>query len=208
MKSVPLSSIKNLTFRSGIHMTSFASKMHPRQWWESKGYRLQSDGRLLDNNFNEALPLYEGRMIDRYDASAKAWQSGRGRHAIWQSIPWNSKQIAPQFYMSKDDVPAYQLLPRLAFKVISRPTIKRTMNVAYINRFPAGNAIAGLWHTDQHVLWALLPVMNSLVYDYMIKKRCSGLNLYWHLIQGTPIPVDALNGPVFDPYPNGHEGCH
>lgn len=47
-----------------------------------------------------ALPLYEGRMIGQFDFSQKGWVSGKGRSAVWRDIPWDRKQIEPQFLMA------------------------------------------------------------------------------------------------------------
>ena len=49
-----------------------------------------------------ALPLYEGRMIGQFDFSQKGWVSGKGRGAVWREIPWERKQIEPQFLMAQD----------------------------------------------------------------------------------------------------------
>ena len=46
-----------------------------------------------------ALPLYEGRMIGQFDFSQKGWVSGKGRTAVWRELPWEKKQIEPQFLM-------------------------------------------------------------------------------------------------------------
>jgi hypothetical protein len=46
-----------------------------------------------------AVPLYEGRMIGQFDFSQKGWISGKGRTAVWHDIPWEEKQIEPQFLM-------------------------------------------------------------------------------------------------------------
>ncbi|HPL67541.1 MAG TPA: hypothetical protein PLG94_13490 [Smithellaceae bacterium] len=48
-----------------------------------------------------ALPLYEGRMIGQFDFSQKGWVSGKGRSAVWREIPWDRKQIEPQFLMAR-----------------------------------------------------------------------------------------------------------
>ncbi len=47
-----------------------------------------------------ALPLYEGRMIGQFDFSQKGWVSGKGRTAVWRDIPWERKQIEPQYLLS------------------------------------------------------------------------------------------------------------
>lgn len=47
-----------------------------------------------------ALPLYEGRMIGQFDFSQKGWVSGKGRTAVWRDIPWDKKQIEPQYLLA------------------------------------------------------------------------------------------------------------
>lgn len=47
------------------------------------------------------LPVYEGRMIGQHDFSEKGWVSGRGRSAVWQDVPWEKKQIEPQYLMGE-----------------------------------------------------------------------------------------------------------
>ena len=47
-----------------------------------------------------ALPLYEGRMIGQFDSSQKGWVSGKGRGAVWRDIPWERKQVEPQYLMA------------------------------------------------------------------------------------------------------------
>jgi hypothetical protein len=46
-----------------------------------------------------AVPLYEGRMIGQFDFSQKGWVTGKGRTAVWRDIPWEEKQIEPQYLM-------------------------------------------------------------------------------------------------------------
>ena len=196
LNAILLSDVEGLKFRSGIHMTAMADKIHPAHWWEDQGFRLEMDGRFLHSGGREALPLYEGRMLDRFDGCAKAWVSGRGRHSIWTKVQWSNKQIKPQFWIDKKHVPPVQCKPRIGFKSISRPTIKRTMSAAYLNQYPSGNAIAGLWHSDESTRWVLLTLMNSLVFDYMIKRRCSGLNINWHVLEESLIPTRAFQGQL------------
>lgn len=63
----------------------------------------EADAWLRENGVEDiALPLYEGRMIGQFDFSQKGWVSGKGRSAEWREIPWERKQIEPQFLMSAD----------------------------------------------------------------------------------------------------------
>jgi hypothetical protein len=48
-----------------------------------------------------ALPLYEGRMVGQFDFSQKGWVSGKGPSAVWREVPWENKQIEPQYLMEE-----------------------------------------------------------------------------------------------------------
>ena len=39
-------------------------------------------------------------MIGQFDFSQKGWVSGKGRSAVWRDIPWDRKQIEPQYLLS------------------------------------------------------------------------------------------------------------
>ena len=66
-----------------------------------------------------ALPLYEGRMIGQFDFSEKGWVSGKGRGAEWRKIPWERKQIEPQYLMGLEDyqsrTPRHGRVPKAAY---------------------------------------------------------------------------------------------
>ena len=53
-----------------------------------------------------ALPLYEGRMVSLFDWSEKGWVRGKGRSAEWQAVPWEHKQLSPQYLMSATNMPS------------------------------------------------------------------------------------------------------
>lgn len=63
----------------------------------------EADAWIREDSIEDiALPLYEGRMIGQFDFSQKGWVSGKGRTAVWRDIPWDRKQIEPQFLMAKN----------------------------------------------------------------------------------------------------------
>jgi len=39
-------------------------------------------------------------MIGQFDFSSKGWVSGKGRSAVWRDIPWDQKNLEPQFLMA------------------------------------------------------------------------------------------------------------
>ncbi|MCC7376085.1 MAG: hypothetical protein IT581_15610 [Verrucomicrobiales bacterium] len=67
------------------------------------GLLLSRDGTQaisIEDIADVAVPLYEGRMIGQFDFSQKGWVSGKGRTAVWREIPWEEKQIEPQYLMA------------------------------------------------------------------------------------------------------------
>ena len=137
-----------------------------------------------------ALPFYEGRMIGQFDSSQKGWVSGKGRGAIWREIPWNRKQIEPQYLMSEGNYTAAALqkaVPKVAAMDITSSTNSRTMIVSPLANVPCGHSIGVLKCAAQHCL-SLSAVLNSFVYDFALRMRFSGLHTSWFIIEETPLP--------------------
>ena len=55
----------------------------------------------------QALPVYEGRMVDAFDHRAKEYVSGRGRAAEWRELLFgaSTKRIAPQWFVNRGNLP-------------------------------------------------------------------------------------------------------
>ncbi len=149
-------------------------------WIDEKGIR------------DVALPLYEGRMIGQFDFSQKGWVSGKGRSAVWRDIPWDRKQIEPQFLMAEGDyrrgVPAPDA-PKLAHMNIGSATNERTAIGTYVQGAPVGHS-AGVFfsHTSAHVV-ALTVLLNSLTFDFVARLRVVGLHLDYHVLEQNPVPL-------------------
>jgi hypothetical protein len=145
-----------------------------------------------------ALPLYEGRMIGQFDFSEKGWLSGKGRGAKWPEIAWSAKVIRPQYCMAPQDYtsavdrqgrPKAIRGTKLAFMDVTAATNQRTMIAAVVGDFPCGNSAPVL---GNRAPWALSIMLNSLAYDFVVRRRCGGLHLNWFVIDESPLP--ALDG--------------
>ena len=145
-----------------------------------------------------ALPLYEGRMIGQFDFSQKGWVSGKGRGAVWRDIPWEKKQIEPQYLMTEAD---YRRgvqepnAPKLAHMNIGSGTNERTAIGAYVQGTPVGHS-AGVFfsHTPADVA-ALTALLNSITFDFVTRLRVVGLHLDYHVMEQNPLPLPS---PRFD----------
>src|SRR5690606_27242146 len=149
--------------------------------------------------------LYEGRMVDQYDHRAKAYRSGRGRAAVWESLEFSSggKAIIPQWRVPPGNVPSkvgdrvnrY----RVAFCDVTAPRNERSLIAALVPpgvicghsvpTFTYGSAVS-----DWRYL-VFLAVANSFVADYIIRKRVT-LHVTFSILDALPLPRLSPEHPV------------
>ena len=143
-----------------------------------------------------ALPLYEGRMIGQFDYSQKGWVSGKGRGAIWREIPWDHKQVEPQYLMAEEDYTLAtppKAVPKIAVMNLTSSTNSRTMIVSPLANVPCGHSIGVLNCAARHC-FSLSAVLNSFVYDFALRMRFSGLNMSAFIIEETSVPRRSDGG--------------
>ena len=138
-----------------------------------------------------ALPLYEGRMIGQFDFSEKGWVSGKGRAAVWRDIPWERKQIDPQFLMGTEDY--YERVedpwrPKVAHMAVGSATNKRTAIGAFICGAPGSHKAPMLYTSTVQPALAVTGIYNSLIYDYLMRARVVGLGIDYHVLEQNPLP--------------------
>ena len=141
-----------------------------------------------------ALPLYEGRMIGQFDFSQKGWVSGKGRSAVWRDIPWERKQIEPQFLMAEED---YRRgveepdAPKLAHMSVTSGTNTRTAIGSLVWGMPAGHKAPVLRVPSSACCLRLTVIFNSLAFDFASRIRVAGLMLDYHILEQNPVPLPS-----------------
>jgi len=75
---------------------------------------------------------------------------------------------------------------RVAFMDVTSATNARTMVSSVVDGFPCGNSAPLLF--SRACRESLVSTLNSLVYDYISRLRCSGLHLNWFVIEESPLP--------------------
>ena len=152
----------------------------------------------------ESVPVYEGRMVDSFDYRAKAYVSGRGRAAVWRSMPFGSKDkaIVPQWRIAQQKIPnksrGYWQRYRIGLCSIASPTNQR----AFVSCLIPPNVICGhgvltirVESNEQEALLLWLAVANSFVIDFIVRKKVS-LNITLSLVDSLPLPKLYSGGPV------------
>ncbi len=143
-----------------------------------------------------ALPLYEGRMIGQFDFSQKGWVSGKGRGAVWRDIPWEHKQIEPQYLMAEANyrrgVPEPDA-PKLLHMRIASGTNERTAVGAFANGAPSGDTAAALYASSAEAVMILTCLLDSFAFDAVTRSRLVGLHFDYHVVEQNPVPRPSLD---------------
>lgn len=138
-----------------------------------------------------ALPLYEGRMIGQFDFSQKGWVRGKGRGAVWREIPWERKRIEPQYLMARGDYLAGSPCPRfpkLSHMRVGSATNERSAIGCIVQGAPAGDTAAVFFNESWTFASSLAGLFNSLVFDFVTRRRLVGLHLDYHVFAQNPLP--------------------
>ena len=138
-----------------------------------------------------ALPVYEGRMIGQFDSSQKGWVSGKGRGAVWREIPWERKQVEPQFLMEesvyrKRTEEAY--VPKVLHMRVGSATNARTSIATFACGVPSGDTAASFYCPQLEDNFLLVAVLNSFAFDFVMRNRLTGLHLDYHVWEQNPLP--------------------
>ncbi len=144
-----------------------------------------SDNKLL-------VCFYTGKMVEQYDFAYQKWLSGRGNHAKWGVQPFNEKEWLPEYVMPISNVAhRWRGGTRLVFRDVTNATNERTAIAAIIPAWPCGNKVPVIAEDGEMPVWeqlGLCAVMNSFVYDYVVRQRMTGINLNKFILTETPVP--------------------
>ena len=121
-------------------------------------------------------------MIGQLDSSQKGWVSGKGRGAVWRDIPWECKQIEPQFLMAISDYTASNKTVRsskVAYMRVSSSTNSRSTIATYLGQKPAGDSVFYFVPKDKdlRISTILSAVFSTFAFDAVVRVRLGGLNM-------------------------------
>ena len=145
-----------------------------------------------DRVWDVALPLYEGRMIGQFDSSQKGWISGKGRGSVWRDIPWEHKQVEPQYLMAASvyrDETERAYVPKVLHMRVGSATNTRTAIASFACGVPSGDTAASFYAPQLEDNLVLTAVLNSLAFDFVTRARLTGLHLDYHVWEQNPLPA-------------------
>ncbi len=190
-----------IKYSTEFHMTNDSHLFKPRPWWEERGYKPDAYGQWIGPDGDIALPLYEGRMIGQFDFCEKGWVSGKGRSAQWRDIDWSGKTIEPQYLMPIEHCEISQgdkeegRPPVQGYKVplmnISSATNSRTAICSFAKDWPCNHSLNPLRVPGLEQSLFITAILNSFVYDFLVRVRLGGLNLSFFVLDETAVPSPA-----------------
>lgn len=152
--------------------------------------------RTLYTDDEPGLPLYEGRMVSQYDHRAKAYVSGRGRSAVWKSLPFDDpqKEIRSQWRVPPRNTPRKVENRinrfRLGFCDVTAPSNERSLVAALIPpQVICGHKVPTILYPEDaewvYPLW--LAAANSLCMDFLARKKVT-LTMALNVLDSLPFP--------------------
>ncbi|OGT06350.1 MAG: hypothetical protein A2143_13055 [Gallionellales bacterium RBG_16_57_15] len=149
----------------------------------------------------EAVPLYEGKMVQMYDhRAASVVMNADNLHRPAQQEASTAAQHedanfypSPQFWVSASDVqPQFTGKWAIAYKSITAPTNIRTMITAIVPECGVGNSMAMLLPESEEQNYAqfaplLLANLSSFAFDFVLRTKVQGQNLNWYIVEQLPL---------------------
>ncbi len=164
------------------------------------------------HNHDEAVPLYEGKMVQAFDhraADVVVNLANLKRAAQQEPLASHEKQAAdrypaPQYWVRRQDIPTASSLGYcVAYKSVTAPSNMRTMIAAFLPACGVGNSMAMLIPAnakdDSYARWGslLLANINSFAYDFLLRQKVQGQNLNWFIVeQSCVIAAARFNAPL------------
>ncbi|MGA8146954.1 MAG: hypothetical protein WB870_05170 [Gallionellaceae bacterium] len=201
-----------------FHMTNDSGLFKRRDELEQEGWYPVGMNRWKKGEA-EAVPLYEGKMVQMYDhRAASVVMNADNLHRPAQQEASTAAQHAdpnfyptPQYWVSASDVqPQYAGQWVIAFKDVTAPTNVRTMLVAIVPFAGLGNTLPAILPDGDTLPYAdwgplLLANLNSFAFDYLSRQKVQGQHLNWFIVEQLPLirPEQFVSSLTLNPSPGG-----
>jgi hypothetical protein len=182
----------NMSSDSGIFMT--LEELERNGWYPVGGNRWKKGEA-------EAVMLYEGKMVQRYDhrAANVVLNAGNLHRPAQQESATDVQHTdphflpTPQYWVDASEARKHYLGKWvLGFKDVTAPTNVRTMIAAIVPFSGLGNTLPAILpdsDTQTYQLWAplLLANFNSIAFDYLARQKVQGQHLNWFIVEQLPL---------------------
>lgn len=182
---------KNVRFGRIVHLTSHAEF-------------------ITKKKEEDNIPIYEGKFFNQFDGKFSGFNGVEdelryGNKSSSVNIDEAKKTIADYFPESRFFINAekWQLLSKnhyekfmLAWRSLTSATNTRTCIATVLPFIPASQSVQFLT-TNQNDLLYLSGLFNSVVFDFILKKKLSGIDLTQSVINQMPVPnIELLTSKI------------
>ena len=186
--------VKHVTM---FHMTNDSGLFKNRAELEKAGWQPAAENRWTKAG-EEAVPLYEGKMVQMFDhraADVVVNTANLKRAAQQEAIPDLAKQQPdrypiPQYWVQLEEVRKIGVFNyAIAYKSVTAPTNMRTMITGLLPMSGVGNSMALLMpdSDDKCFVPLLLANICSFAYDFVLRQKVQGQNLNWFIVEQIPV---------------------
>jgi Eco57I restriction-modification methylase len=185
-----------------FHMAGDSSLFHRRDKLESGGW-YPVDGKRWKKGEAEAVPLYEGKMVQVYDHRAahiivnpdNTFRAAQQRPTSIAEHADSTFLAEPQYWVAATEMPTS--MPAggcIAFKDVTSPTNMRTVIAAWIPYAGAGHTLPLLLPDEalppmRYMEFAplLLANLNSFALDFLARQKVQGQHLMLYVLEQLPL---------------------
>ncbi len=179
---------------------------------EKQGFKPAALNRWRNAVELEAVPLYEGKMVQMYDhrAADVVINTANLKRAAQQEPIFFVEKVNPTRYPA----PQYWVLASevdktwsdqwcIAYKSVTAPSNMRTMIAAIVPKCGVGNSMAMLLPApgkkEMYIQHAPLLMANlgSMAFDFVLRQKVQGQNLNWFIVEQAAVIAPArFNEPL------------
>jgi hypothetical protein len=151
---------------------------------------------------DDNIPIYEGKFFNQFDGKFS------GFNGVTDELRYGNKSSSVNIEEAKKAIPDYfpesrffintekwQQLSKnhnkkfmLVWRSLTSATNTRTCIATVLPFIPASQSVQFLTTTQNDLLY-LLGLFNSVVFDFMLKKKLSGIDLTQSVINQMPVPI-------------------
>jgi hypothetical protein len=190
-----------------FHMTNDSHLFLKAGELTQQGYQRAALNRWVNSQGAEAVPLYEGKMVQMFDhraADVVVNEANLKRAAQQEAIDDQEKQAAnrypsPQYWVQTSEVEqVWKGQWCIAYKSVTAPSNMRTMIGALVPRCAVGNSMAMLLpEPGQEAVYPrtaslLMANLGSMAFDFALRQKVQGQNLNWFIVEQAVVISPAL----------------
>ena len=199
-------------YASMFHMTQDSHLFLKAAELHKQGFAPAALNRWVDAQGNEAVPLYEGKMVQTYDhraADVVVNTANLKRAAQQEAIDSAAKRDparypTPQYWVEAAGVEKSGLGDWcIAYKSVTAPSNMRTMIAAIVPKCGVGNSMAmlvpetGIESDYARSAPLLMANLSSMAFDFALRQKVQGQNLNWFIVEQAVVIAPArFNDPL------------